>query len=163
MEIPSRFWHRGYGAARSGRRAVKRLLSGSRGAAEKRKLPGSEDGGALRACRHACGANAPQSSGGFAAGTCAPGLRIRTRSLDAAAPVYAAALFTNGLYRPKNFMFPETASAAGAATLPADLSAPRKGCPSAAAPADTPEWPGSPAAAAPPRSAPDYGILRPKH
>ncbi len=77
--------------------------------------------------------------------------------------VYAAALFTNGLYRSKSFMFPETVSAAGAATLPAGLSAPRKGCPSAAAPADTPEWPGSPAAAAPPRSAPDYGILRPKH
>ena len=84
-------------------------------------------------------------------------------ALDAATPVYAAALFTNGLYRSKSFMFTETVSAAGAATLPADLSAPRKWCPSAAAPADTPEWPGSPAAAAPPRSAPDYGILRPKH
>ena len=34
-------------------------------------------GGALRALRHACGANAPQSSGGFAAGTCAPAYRIR--------------------------------------------------------------------------------------
>ena len=27
---------------------------------------------------HACGAAAPQSSGGRAAGTCAPGLRIHT-------------------------------------------------------------------------------------
>ena len=39
---------------------------------------GSGDGGALRAWRHACGADAPQGSGGFDAGTCAPVLRIQT-------------------------------------------------------------------------------------
>ena len=56
---------------------------------EKRGLMGSapaafadkfvyERRGALRAWRHACGASAPQSSGGFDAGTCAPVLRIQT-------------------------------------------------------------------------------------
>lgn len=35
------------------------------------QMPGSERRGARRACRHACGLR-PQSSGGFAAGTCAP-------------------------------------------------------------------------------------------
>ena len=40
---------------------------------------------------HACGAAAPQSSGGRAAGTCAPGLRIHTCLRIAAPPAWLSA------------------------------------------------------------------------